>query len=75
MKCTFRHDSRPWAPPEGAKYVTPAEAAEAFAETGTEAAAARKRMLERMGLVPEDDGGAVEARSRMIQRESRRTGT
>ncbi len=61
-------------PPEGAKYVTPAEAAEAFAETGTEAAA-RKRMLERMGLIPEDDGGAAEARARMLQRENRRTDT
>lgn len=67
MKREFRHDSRPYTPLRAGEYVTPAEAHQHLTGQLEGAAAARSRMLQRMGLDAES-GTAADARERMIQR-------
>lgn len=70
MKRSFRYDSRPWTPPEGARYTTPEDAARIMLDAPDGAEAARLRMLERQQRHGKSES-AAEARRRMIQREDR----
>lgn len=72
MKRTFRSDSRPWTPPEAARYTTPEDAARIMLDKQDGAEAARRRMLERQQRHGRSESAAA-ARERMIQREDRRT--
>lgn len=73
MKHAFRHDSRPWMPPEGARYTTLEDAAKIMLDAPDGAEAARLRMLERQQRHSSRSESATEARRRMIQREGRET--
>lgn len=70
-KREFRHDSRPYTPPRAGAFVTPAEAHEHLTGAQEGAAAARLRMLAKMGLDLET-GHAEAARQAMIERRERR---
>lgn len=70
-KRAFRHDSRPYTPLRAGEYVTPAEAHVHLTGQQGGAAAARSRMLKRMGLEAES-GPAEDARRRMIEKRERR---
>lgn len=71
MKRESRHDSRPYTPPRAGEYVTPAEAHQHLTGQQEGAAAARSRMLQRMGLDGES-GSAADAREAMIRRREHR---
>lgn len=64
-----RFDARPLSG-KLAAYVTPKEAYQRLTGQQEGAAAARKRMLQRMGL-DREDGPAADARDRMLQRQNR----
>lgn len=72
MKRTFRSDSRPWTPPDGARYTTPEDAAKVMLDKQDGAEAARRRMLERQQRHGKSESAAA-ARLNMIRREGRGT--
>lgn len=72
MKPTFRYDSRPWTPPEGARYTTPEDAARIMLDAPDGAEAARLRMLERQQCHGRSESAAA-ARLNMIRRQDRGT--